>query len=475
VSTARKIADDLEETPSLTDSESSMWSDVQAELGGEQYSLLSPLAAALPHNGDMIPLERRLAEALFRRESGASVIVATPTLAQGMNLPAQLAILAGDKRHDDDVGRRALEPHEILNAAGRAGRAGHLANGVVLLIPEPVLSFAENNAPEPDAFDKLRAVLPSDDKCVVVEDPIKAVLDRIQSGNTADLQVQYFLSRVQAADDPAEAAENVLAAVRRSFSRFLAVKSNDQAVFDAKIEALSAVIAQEGPTNPSVFATGASHGIAYTPLLAIHDRLAADPTQIPQSIVAWSDWLIDFFAADRASYAALMESDVSTALYVMRGSKQGGPLTNQEFAKLRAAMRLWLSGRPYSEIEVALGATAAEIKNCPRTRDLILKLANRRLYLIFSSVAEIAKQIYSAADIAVPQMSVLETLAVAIRKGFDTPDKVAYDHIQRTIRSRVVAHASFANAFPTPLMLQGQSYQIVMDQVSMRLLGARTR
>jgi hypothetical protein len=35
---------------------------------------------------------------LFRRGDGAKVIVATPTLAQGLNLPTHLVVLTGDKR-----------------------------------------------------------------------------------------------------------------------------------------------------------------------------------------------------------------------------------------------------------------------------------------------------------------------------------------------------------------------------------------
>ena len=90
----------------------------------------------------MIRLERDLSERMFRRKNGASVIVATPTLAQGLNLPAHLAILASDMRaNPDDGGRQALAAHEILNAAGRAGRAGYLANGLVLLIPESIIEI----------------------------------------------------------------------------------------------------------------------------------------------------------------------------------------------------------------------------------------------------------------------------------------------------------------------------------------------
>jgi DNA-binding transcriptional LysR family regulator len=43
----------------------------------------------------------------------------------------------------------------------------------------------------------------------------------------------------------------------------------------------------------------------------------------------------------------------------------GGALTAQEFNKVKEALRLWLRGRPYIDIERALGATAQEIKCCP--------------------------------------------------------------------------------------------------------------
>jgi DEAD/DEAH box helicase len=468
VTTARKIADRLTAAIELTNAEELLWSGIQAELGGAEYSLVTPTSAALPHNGDMIPLERRLAEALYRRDNGASIIVATPTLAQGMNLPAQLAILAGDKRHDE-VGRATLATHEILNAAGRAGRAGHLANGIVLMIPEPVLAFFGANTPDPQAFDKLRSVLPANDRCVVLEDPITAVLDRIQAGNVADLQVRYFISRVQAAEDPQQAADNVLSMVHRSFSQFLAIRANQQETFELKVEALRSMLIAEGPVEPNVAAVAASHGLASNPLAVIQTRLQATLNQLPTTIIGWTDWLVDFFQSDRASYAALLEQDASTALYVMRGSKTGGPLTGQEFTKLKIALRLWLQGRAYVDIERALGATVQNVKCCPRSRDLILKLTNRRLYLVLSAVAAVANQVYEANGLHAPQPAVLETLAVAVRKGFDTPDKVAYDHIQQTIRSRVMLHAAFSERFAAPLTLQGQPYEVVLDQVSTRL------
>src|SRR5690606_16548563 len=127
VSTARNIAAALGAAPEPTGDEAERWTALEVELGGLAHSILSGPSLAVPHNADMLRLERDLAERMFRRPDGAKVIVATPTLAQGLNLPAHLAILASDMRADpEDGGREALAAHEILNAAARAGRAGHL-------------------------------------------------------------------------------------------------------------------------------------------------------------------------------------------------------------------------------------------------------------------------------------------------------------------------------------------------------------
>lgn len=197
-SATKRLRGKLPSSPELTESENSLWVDTIAELGAESCSLFDPTAPAIPHNGDMIPLERRLAESVFKKSAGVKVIIATPTLAQGMNLPAQVAILAGTMRHNEE-GRKPLEGHEILNAAGRAGRTGHLANGTVLLIPEPVVHFDANAVPENEAFKMLKAVLPQNDQCVKIDDPLTALLDSIQDRELSGAGVRYFLSRLRAA------------------------------------------------------------------------------------------------------------------------------------------------------------------------------------------------------------------------------------------------------------------------------------
>jgi ATP-dependent RNA helicase HelY len=90
-STANRIAERVPGPDHLTDAEEVLQTEIAAELGPTATSLIDWQRGALPHNGDMLQQERRLAESLFRRVNGAKVIIATPTLAQGMNLPAQLS------------------------------------------------------------------------------------------------------------------------------------------------------------------------------------------------------------------------------------------------------------------------------------------------------------------------------------------------------------------------------------------------
>ncbi|XSC42159.1 hypothetical protein ACF1BQ_026935 [Bradyrhizobium sp. RDT10] len=467
---AKKISDQLDAPGALTLSEDLLWAAIKAEMGGPSYSLVQPTRRALPHNGDMIPQERRLAESLFKREDGASVIVATPTLAQGMNLPAQFAILAGDKRQDED-GRSSLEPHEILNAAGRAGRAGHLANGIVLLIPDPVVGFSSAGVPELRTFAKLRSVLPLNDQCVPMEDPVTLVLDLIHAGEVNNSAVRYFSSRVRAGELPEEAVTKAVKMVQHSFAAFKARQVHEEAAFEQKVDALKTILA-ETTTNPEVATIAASTGLPDDALLAVQATFAANTAAIPDTIIGWVDWIVDFFAADLASYEALMGEDASIVNYVVRGKKKGGNPTAKEFELLKSGLRGWVTGRPFLEIEKALGVPAGKIKYCPRARDLVLKLANRNLYLIAASIVEVAKITLKAQGISASQPSVLETLSVAVRKGLDTPDKIAFAYRRPAIRSRVLLHQNFATLLGTPADLTGLDYDAVLAQTTARLAFA---
>ena len=112
------------------------------ELGGtsdEETEGLRRLGGLLPHgvayhNASLTNPERRVVERAFR-ERTLKVLVATPTLAAGINLPARRVIVRDTTRYDDRLGMQApipaMEVHQML---GRAGRPRFDPAGEALLI-----------------------------------------------------------------------------------------------------------------------------------------------------------------------------------------------------------------------------------------------------------------------------------------------------------------------------------------------------
>jgi helicase len=75
------------------------------------------------HHAGLIAEQRRIIEDGFRAGT-IKVIVATPTLAAGLNLPARRVIIKGYRRYDVNFGMTPIPVLEYKQMAGRAGRPG---------------------------------------------------------------------------------------------------------------------------------------------------------------------------------------------------------------------------------------------------------------------------------------------------------------------------------------------------------------
>lgn len=84
------------------------------------------------HNADLQADERAKVEDRFRNDPKLRVIVATSTLAWGLNLPARRVIILGVHRGINEV-----ESHDVLQMVGRSGRLGIDPMGdAYILVPE---------------------------------------------------------------------------------------------------------------------------------------------------------------------------------------------------------------------------------------------------------------------------------------------------------------------------------------------------
>ena len=107
-------------------------SDEETE-GIRRLSGLLPHGVAF-HNASLTNPERRVVERAFR-DRALKVLVATPTLAAGINLPARRVIVRDTTRYDDRLGVQARIPAlEVQQMLGRAGRPRFDPVGEALLL-----------------------------------------------------------------------------------------------------------------------------------------------------------------------------------------------------------------------------------------------------------------------------------------------------------------------------------------------------
>lgn len=170
----------------LSDDETRLFAAAAVELGGSAHVEGICDGRIGVHHGLLLWPERLAVESAFRRLNGLHGLVATPTVAQGINLPAEAVVIAGDDRWTGEMEEGGMQPlavHELLNAAGRAGRAGHYAHGIVVDLPGRILTVEDAQGGYAIThLDHIMSLFGLPDQCLDIVDPITQVIDRIQSG-----------------------------------------------------------------------------------------------------------------------------------------------------------------------------------------------------------------------------------------------------------------------------------------------------
>jgi helicase len=105
------------------------------------------------HHAGLSNQQRTLVENAFRNQS-INVIVATPTLAAGVNLPARYVVVDEYVRYEEGY-RTPISVSEYKQLAGRAGRPGYDKTGYAILVARPsddvgdLIDYYIKREPEP--------------------------------------------------------------------------------------------------------------------------------------------------------------------------------------------------------------------------------------------------------------------------------------------------------------------------------------
>jgi hypothetical protein len=441
----------------LTETERQLHTVAVDEAGGADRVYLDVeatgelVSSSACHHGLLLPAERHLHESLFKRPDGINVLVATSTLAQGMNLPSEVVIIGGDSRFDPDADKmQKLEAHELLNAAGRAGRAGDGSHGFVLVVPSKVVHFNNDTSTIHNHWSDLRAIFAQSDQCLVIDDPMTSLLDQIHAATApASAMAKYLLRRLPVGGASSEDGGDVPARtlLSRSFAAFRARARGDQAWIDARIE--SAVAARHADPEAPEILTWADRlaAAAGVPVAIIRDlgEPLGGPIRQDAPMSDWYNWVVKWLT-DRPSLIPQLirreslEGLFGTAYKALGDDDQRG----QHAAPLIfLLLSRWMAGSTLADLERAFGTPEHRIGKCEVAREFVLRVVPELAY-IFGLPSQVFRALMADRGTPAEPPLGLGSLGPCVRDGLDKIEKLALRQYRKGRVSRRAVHREFA-------------------------------
>jgi hypothetical protein len=412
-----------QESPNLTftDREVALMEAAALELGGDEH-VIKPKGISGGHFGSLLPMERELVESCFKRDDGIRVLFSTNTLAQGMNLPADLVVIARTSGRTAEGSVRAISAHELLNAAGRAGRAGFASFGFVIVIPDDIVPLGSGPLTGKVINTLIDSVLSQDDRCLTVQDPYEMLLDRVSlSESLDDTLLDSILIRTPSFQPLGGGDPTIADGLRRTLAAYHADASGKATAFESLVEL--AVLRRTGllpeDTPPDWQAACKAAGLR------------------PVAIKHLSDLLVENGA--NPEFGPLDWYGISTA-WVNNFPEVGSQLRLNWFGSNESekeAIKAWISGSPFLFIQEILE---------PEKKPELLKQARdfaRNTIREASFLVGLIAQLLISIDLEnKEQLSLSASHAAALlRDGFDSIDKlILFQRMRGDLWTRVRTH-----------------------------------
>ncbi len=430
-----------------------------AEIGGttEAGARLSAVYGALEkgvavHTSAMLQHEQRACELAFEK-GVATIMFATGTLAQGLNLPATAVVVGGtavgDRRLRNTPKGRARARAQLLNAIGRAGRAQIAARSISIVVPNepiqiathPAVANARRNAP----------FLADDDAAIDINSQLADLIDRSLAG-TLDMETMAlpeqtafaFLSYTDEAGD----AEAVL---RHTYGVHNAAATNRAEVIAETLQNLGTGFLTA--TDAPAWVATASHraGVALPVALEL-ERIARSRLQhdeAPDTVRAWATWLIETLERfDTSTLSTALGKDPwkSTAIDGIHDGKRD---CWEAFAR---TIESWLDGQPLTGVGAALHGQTTPIGVGRSSQDKLPRLLRAIRHGVEFELSTIAGALLAVIvtgqddenntdglwTLAPSAQRALSLLPLGIRLGAAKPEALAL--MRAGVRPRVLAH-----------------------------------
>ena len=432
------------------------------ELGGAEQLYLTlkdgKLAArAGTHHGQLLPEERQLVESLYKRSGALSVLAATPTLGQGMNLPAELVIIAEDSQYNADAGRRdILEPEDLLNAAGRAGRAGESATGIVLVIPGKVVGLNDADNRIGNRWSRLRDIFGQSDQCLVLDDPFTALMDRIhdQTAKTGDLE-RYVVARLAETDEGEDGAHDVRLGLARSFAAFRKRQAGEEDWVASRTASALSLLNQGGKDaaveERPLRDLASMLGMPEEVLQGLSSDVVETGLTTNTSVADWRDWMFEWLLLHPTDMFRLLKAENIEYMFGrdFKDLKDDGGRAAFAVPKLRAGLVKWMNGAPLTAVQSELSNKTRDLKRSTSARKFVIRVVPDLAHLMGAPLQILLRLVDEGQDEPLEPSPALMFSNSCIRRGYAGAEMAAYSVPMRAARwSRREVHRRFKEIEP---------------------------
>jgi len=487
VGTCSSIADKINKsaenlTPNFTAEQEEWRSEIFAEVGAPSGSYDSGSLFAAVHHGELLSSERKLVESLFKdKNSGVNVLAATSTLAQGLNLPCEAVIIAGTDRLDEsdpeEKKRTPLLAHEILNAVGRAGRAGQAATGLSIVVPGTPISCDFGTMDVSDERD-LSILFAADDQCFPLADPLSTLFDQIEVSGAKSQETQYLLRRLAVSLSASNKTSDSFETIARRTFGFYERSQIDQAsgekwLFDRK-RTLEDLISSNVVSNVEwIEELAAKTGASSSFISALADNY---PTAPKHSLEAedWLLWLLNILNHEDNSFDIFLRPETMVRVFGRAVTCLNIPSERRAFAR-KSTMHVfsfWFGGKTLGEMENEIASWVAAFEGTvlrPTLPHKKLKRARRFVLRVIPDVAficgilvQVGQHISAQQGEAIPRT--LQFLPSLVRKGFRTAYHYALQNNAK-VSFRTRASAEFSSVKNYIEMSPYDDWKAVLDKV----------
>lgn len=441
----------------LTDDENKAYDIAVDEIGSPEqlYIKLSDgkiVSRAGCHHGQLLPEERYLAESLYKREGALSVLAATPTLGQGMNLPADLVIIAEDSQFNMDSGSRdILKPEDLLNSAGRAGRAGESATGIVLVIPGKVVGLDDQERKIGNRWSTLREIFSQSDQCIILDDPLTSIMDRIhdQVEDIGDLE-RYVVARLAETDNEKDETSEVENGLKRSFAAFRKKQEGNVNWIVSRTAAARKILddndIESSVESQSLRDLASMLGMPEDILKELTDSLISDDFTSFDTVETLVKWMFDWLASHPHSMYRILKPENFESLFDKDYKLLKDDAEKAAFAipLIYSGLSCWMQGQTLIEIQKVFSLKSKDLKHSTSARKFVIRMVPDLAHLMSVPLHVLLRHINIGTADTLEATPTLNYASIAVRRGLSSAEMAAYAaQNEEEVLSRRKLHRGF--------------------------------